>query len=127
MNSRQNIVRRNQILKQETNMNKWQNLITLVVVLCLSICSGSRFGICWADDQTGEPQADAEKAHLKIDGKFILSLVLDNKDGQPIAIVSSEQTEVGFEYGYTQVTNPTSAVIRKKNIFQKIFSLINTR
>lgn len=79
------------MLNGKSEMNKRQNLITFIVVLCLSICHGSHFGICRADAQTDEPQAEAEKAYLKIEGKFILSLVLVDQHGQPIAIVSSKQ------------------------------------
>jgi hypothetical protein len=51
-------------------------------------------GICWANEQTSNPQTGAEKAQLKIEGKFILSLVLEDERGQPITLVSSEGAEV---------------------------------
>jgi len=54
-------------------------------------------GICWSNEEPNKPKADPEKARLKIDGSFILSLVLEKEQGRPIAIVSSKgDYEIAF-------------------------------
>jgi hypothetical protein len=64
-------------------MKNLQNSFAAVLILSLLA------GICWANDEPNKPQPDPEKARLKIEGDFILSLVLEKEQGQPVAIVSS--------------------------------------
>ena len=70
------------------DMRTWHSLIAIVPVLFLASA------ICLAGQTSGRPQADVATAQLAIEGKFILSLVLEDERAQPIALVSSEGAEV---------------------------------
>ncbi|MDH4158604.1 MAG: hypothetical protein OEW00_15150 [candidate division Zixibacteria bacterium] len=64
-------------------MRNSHNLVRILLVLFLVV------GICRANEEADSPGTDAQKAQLAIAGKSILTLVLENEQAQPIALVAS--------------------------------------
>jgi len=82
------------IFLKGAEMSNSQNFIMIVLVLCLAVSFGSHPATCWADEQGGQPEQVAAAAQLVIQGKFILSLVLEPERGQLIILGSSKDTTV---------------------------------
>lgn len=69
-------------------MRTWHSLIAIVPVLFLASA------ICLAGQTSGRPQADVATAQLAIEGKFILSLVLEDENGELVGLGSAKDARV---------------------------------
>ena len=76
------------------DMSNWHNLIAVVSGLFLVISFGWGTNFCWAGQEGVQPQVDIATAQLAIEGKFIVSLVLEDEKGQLIALGSPEDVRV---------------------------------
>jgi hypothetical protein len=83
-------------------MKNRNNLVAIILVWFPVVFFSSGSSLCWANEAGSQQQTRAVTAQLVIDGKFIISLVLEDEKGRLTALGSKEDASVYRPAG----TNP---------------------
>jgi len=75
-------------------MKTWNNLGVIVLVLFPVVFFSSGRDFCQANEAVEKQQSGADMAQLAIDGKFVISLVLEDEKGRLTALGSREDASV---------------------------------